>query len=160
MSFHIRSGTPIPNVELPNVHLRKSSRAGVPRRISNIEHRTSNRRPAGGGARTHTALRPLDFESSASASSATPAFRKNGTIPRSRLSSSSANKSRLAVPPCVPPSSVATHRGGGVGLVLGVKSGRGVGVGLGVGVGVAVAVAVGVVLGVVVGVTVGVGVGS
>src|SRR5205814_3300534 len=30
---------------------------------------------AGGGARTHTALRPLDFESSASASSATPAPR-------------------------------------------------------------------------------------
>jgi hypothetical protein len=29
---------------------------------------------AGGGARTHTALRPLDFESSASANSATPAF--------------------------------------------------------------------------------------
>ena len=28
---------------------------------------------AGGGARTHTALRPLDFESSASANSATPA---------------------------------------------------------------------------------------
>src|SRR6266850_2500904 len=29
---------------------------------------------AGGGARTHTILRSLDFESSASASSATPAF--------------------------------------------------------------------------------------
>jgi hypothetical protein len=29
---------------------------------------------AGGGARTHTALRPLDFESSASANSATPAI--------------------------------------------------------------------------------------
>ena len=58
----------------------------------------SNGRAAGGGARTHTALRPLDFESSASASSATPAFRKNGTIPPSCPSSSSANKSRLAVP--------------------------------------------------------------
>ena|SRR5439155_10858982 len=32
--------------------------------------------PAGGGARTHTALRPLDFESSASANSATPAIWK------------------------------------------------------------------------------------
>src|SRR6267143_313418 len=31
--------------------------------------------PAGGGARTHTILRSLDFESSASASSATPALR-------------------------------------------------------------------------------------
>ena len=36
--------------------------------------RDSFRQRAGGGARTHTALRPLDFESSASASSATPAL--------------------------------------------------------------------------------------
>src|SRR3981081_3021798 len=33
---------------------------------------------AGGGARTHTILRSLDFESSASASSATPAREKRG----------------------------------------------------------------------------------
>src|SRR5437762_12629661 len=47
--------------------------------FSNIQHPTSNAQRsmktlAGGGARTHTALRPLDFESSASANSATPAL--------------------------------------------------------------------------------------
>ena len=36
--------------------------------------RRSMKTLAGGGARTHTALRPLDFESSASANSATPAL--------------------------------------------------------------------------------------
>ena len=41
---------------------------------------------AGGGARTHTALRPLDFESSASANSATPAL-GGETIRDSRISS-------------------------------------------------------------------------
>jgi hypothetical protein len=42
----------------------------------NIERQRpiSNRESAGGGARTHTILRSLDFESSASANSATPAF--------------------------------------------------------------------------------------
>ena len=40
---------------------------------SNAQRLTSNE-DAGGGARTHTALRPLDFESSASANSATPAY--------------------------------------------------------------------------------------
>ena len=39
----------------------------------NVERRTLNEEDAGGGARTHTTLRPLDFESSASANSATPA---------------------------------------------------------------------------------------
>src|SRR4030095_10344542 len=33
-----------------------------------------SRKTAGGGARTHTTFRPLDFESSASANSATPAL--------------------------------------------------------------------------------------
>src|SRR5207244_11778769 len=37
----------------------------------NVQH---PKETAGGGARTHTALRPLDFESSASANSATPAL--------------------------------------------------------------------------------------
>src|SRR6266446_2033622 len=47
---------------------------------SNVERSTPNlRESAGGGARTHTALRPLDFESSASANSATPAFGKSET---------------------------------------------------------------------------------
>src|SRR5439155_8057329 len=46
----------------------------------NVERSTpSVRESAGGGARTHTALRPLDFESSASANSATPAFGKSET---------------------------------------------------------------------------------
>src|SRR6266511_6010569 len=44
------------------------------RRTPNVQRPISNREPAGGGARTHTALRPLDFESSASANSATPAL--------------------------------------------------------------------------------------
>ena len=44
------------------------------RRFSNIQRPALNENLAGGGARTHTALRPLDFESSASANSATPAF--------------------------------------------------------------------------------------
>ena len=44
----------------------------------NAEHSTlnaqrSDKKTAGGGARTHTILRSLDFESSASANSATPA---------------------------------------------------------------------------------------
>src|SRR5439155_18056200 len=47
-------------------------------RTSNAQRPTSNvqhpKETAGGGARTHTALRPLDFESSASANSATPAL--------------------------------------------------------------------------------------
>src|SRR6476620_10435108 len=38
---------------------------------------------AGGGDRTHTPLRVLDFESSASASSATPAFRAGQKLRRS-----------------------------------------------------------------------------
>ena len=42
--------------------------------FSNIQRLTLNKDLAGGGARTHTALRPLDFESSASANSATPAL--------------------------------------------------------------------------------------
>jgi hypothetical protein len=46
---------------------------------------------AGGGARTHTILRSLDFESSASASSATPAF-GNGSE-RIRASGRSSNAS-------------------------------------------------------------------
>src|SRR5438128_7232944 len=46
---------------------------------SNAQRPTLNvqrlmKKTAGGGARTHTALRPLDFESSASANSATPAL--------------------------------------------------------------------------------------
>src|SRR5437870_3077302 len=52
--------------------------------VSNIERPTLNaERPtstAGGGARTHTALRPLDFESSASANSATPALLGNSSL--------------------------------------------------------------------------------
>ena len=40
--------------------------------MADIQHR--NKGPAGGGDRTHTILRSLDFESSASANSATPAF--------------------------------------------------------------------------------------
>src|SRR5207247_738989 len=80
--------------------LRKSSPAGV-------QHPTSNEL-AGGGARTHTALRPLDFESSASANSATPACRKNATIRSPRRSSSRGNKSRHAILPYTPLFSVAT----------------------------------------------------
>src|SRR6266404_5640601 len=49
-------------------------RCKSPVQTSNAQRRTPNvRGSAGGGARTHTALRPLDFESSASANSATPA---------------------------------------------------------------------------------------
>src|SRR5436305_5965186 len=53
----------------------------------NVERPTSNaqrsmKRIAGGGARTHTTLRPLDFESSASANSATPASAKFDTTKR------------------------------------------------------------------------------
>ena len=44
---------------------------------------------AGGGARTHTALRPLDFESSASANSATPATRSLKLRNQKRSSSGS-----------------------------------------------------------------------
>ena len=44
---------------------------------------------AGGGARTHTALRPLDFESSASANSATPARRSLKLRNQKRSSSDS-----------------------------------------------------------------------
>ena len=47
-----------------------SSRFQTPK----AQHPTLNETLAGGGARTHTALRPLDFESSASANSATPAL--------------------------------------------------------------------------------------
>jgi hypothetical protein len=83
-------------------------------------------------------------------------LRAEAQVKRRKLDS----RRRLA---CRSPS-VVTHRGGGVGRVLGVTFGRGVGVGVSVGVAlvvaVAVAVAVGVVLGVVVGVAVGVGVGS
>ena len=46
---------------------------------------------AGGGARTHTALRPLDFESSASANSTTPA-QGNLKLRSSRRSSSVLNE--------------------------------------------------------------------
>src|SRR5712664_2316500 len=77
----------------------------------NVQRPTSNaqlRKRAGGGARTHTALRPLDFESSASANSATPAFEKNGTIRPLCRSSSRPKKSRVAVPPYGPLLSVAT----------------------------------------------------
>src|SRR6266481_1409888 len=64
-------------------------RCKSPVQTSNAQRRTPNvRGSAGGGARTHTALRPLDFESSASANSATPAFGKNGTIRFPRRSSS------------------------------------------------------------------------
>src|SRR5206468_3182755 len=46
--------------------------------LSKVEHADFNakfrKKFVGGGARTHTALRPLDFESSASATSATPAI--------------------------------------------------------------------------------------
>ena len=144
--------------------LSKTSNARTPKVFAS--RRPTSNEIAGGGARTHTALRPLDFESSASASSATPATRKNGTILPSCKSSSGAKKTGLAAPPCVPLPSVVTHRGGGVGRVLGVTFGRGAGVGVSIGVAVgvvvavAVAVAAGVVLGVVVGVAVGVGVGS
>ena len=57
---------------------------------SNAQHSTSNiqRKIAGGGARTHTALRPLDFESSASANSATPAILKGTETIRPRRRSS------------------------------------------------------------------------
>jgi hypothetical protein len=41
-----------------------------------VNAQCSLQKSAGGGARTHTALRPLDFESSASANSATPALRE------------------------------------------------------------------------------------
>src|SRR6266403_728800 len=55
-------------------------RCKSPVQTSNAQRRTPNvRGSAGGGARTHTALRPLDFESSASANSATPAFFSKGT---------------------------------------------------------------------------------
>src|SRR6476620_616521 len=46
---------------------------GLKRRTLKAQH-PNVQEPAGGGARTHTALRPLDFESSASANSATPAL--------------------------------------------------------------------------------------
>jgi hypothetical protein len=42
-------------------------------RLGEIEEIDLEENSAGGGARTHTILRSLDFESSASASSATPA---------------------------------------------------------------------------------------
>src|SRR5438034_5290025 len=51
---------------------------------------------AGGGARTHTILRSLDFESSASASSATPAL-GGKTIRDSHISSTS-SRCRLRCP--------------------------------------------------------------
>ena len=43
------------------------------KRLTSMPNIQRRMRSAGGGARTHTALRPLDFESSASANSATPA---------------------------------------------------------------------------------------
>jgi hypothetical protein len=46
----------------------------VKHRTPNVQRPTSNSGTAGGGARTHTILRSLDFESSASANSATPAI--------------------------------------------------------------------------------------
>ena len=58
---------------------------------------------AGGGARTHTALRPLDFESSASASSATPAAGVGKVSRHHRSSSASGIQAccpRGKQPPC------------------------------------------------------------
>src|SRR5439155_11777404 len=52
---------------------------------------TKEQRFAGGGARTHTILRSLDFESSASASSATPAAIKAGEKLQIPAESSSAS---------------------------------------------------------------------
>src|SRR5581483_423831 len=53
---------------------------------------TARNGSAGGGARTHTILRSLDFESSASASSATPAFRQRGMWKlRNRVQTSSSS---------------------------------------------------------------------
>ena len=54
---------------------------------------------AGGGARTHTTLRPLDFESSASANSATPASARFDTTKRAtKLKFQSLRKTILFVP--------------------------------------------------------------
>src|SRR5438093_8691241 len=52
-------------------------------RFSLVKH--SFERLAGGGDRTHTILRSLDFESSASASSATPARRDQATKEKRKL---------------------------------------------------------------------------
>ena len=58
-----------------SIFLRAHKRAHVFKHPTpNIQRPTLNKDLAGGGARTHTALRPLDFESSASANSATPAL--------------------------------------------------------------------------------------
>ena len=63
---------------------------------------------AGGGARTHTALRPLDFESSASANSATPATRTLKLRNQKRSSSGSD-----AIAASMFPTAVALQRGRG-----------------------------------------------
>jgi hypothetical protein len=60
------------SLDFPWLHTNALMR--VKRRTPNIQR--SMKKIAGGGARTHTILRSLDFESSASANSATPAFRK------------------------------------------------------------------------------------
>jgi hypothetical protein len=60
--------------------------------------RTALDRFAGGGARTHTALRPLDFESSASANSATPALRDRSERIRDSCASSTSRRCRVCCP--------------------------------------------------------------
>jgi hypothetical protein len=62
------------------------------RKDSNIQRSTvRTQTTAGGGARTHTILRSLDFESSASANSATPA-KRIVKLRRQRRSSSASNE--------------------------------------------------------------------
>src|SRR5204862_7401767 len=64
-------------------------RCKSPVQTSNAQRSTCDvRESAGGGARTHTALRPLDFESSASANSATPAIAVLNLQVRTRSSTS------------------------------------------------------------------------
>ena len=54
-------------------HKHKTPGEIVRRSVYRVRKRKILRGGAGGGARTHTILRSLDFESSASANSATPA---------------------------------------------------------------------------------------
>jgi hypothetical protein len=60
--------------------------------------RDSFRRFAGGGARTHTILRSLDFESSASANSATPALGDRSERIRDSRASSTSPRWRVRCP--------------------------------------------------------------
>jgi hypothetical protein len=67
------------------IYLQRSAMHPSRRRALTGVLRIVGRTTAGGGARTHTILRSLDFESSASASSATPARESEATKPAAKL---------------------------------------------------------------------------